>query len=129
MKNNFWNMFADIKNGQLAKRSYIYQKKKKFCESFLEILWNEGFIIGYKTPKKNEDNFKIFLKYLENGKPSINNIKLISKPGRRISYSIKQIWKIDSSKNFIIFSTNKGLKTISDCKKLNLGGEPFISIN
>ena len=29
MKNNFWNMFANIKNGQLAKRSYIYQKKKK----------------------------------------------------------------------------------------------------
>lgn len=122
-------MFASIKNGQLAKRSYIYQKKKKFCGSFLDILWDEGFIIGYKTSKENERFFKIFLKYLENGKPSINNITLISKPGRRVSYSIKQIWKIDSTKTFIIFSTNKGLKTISDCKKLKLGGEPFISIN
>ena len=122
-------MFANIKNGQLAKRSYVYQKKKKLCESFLDILWNEGFIIGYKPSKENQGYFKIFLKYLENGKPSINNITLISKPGRRVSYSIKQIWKIDSSKTFIIFSTNKGLKTISDCKKLKLGGEPFISIN
>ena len=60
---------------------------------------------------------------------AINNIKLITKPGRRVSYSIKQIWKIDSNKNFLIFSTNKGLQTIEGCKKLKIGGEPFIIIN
>jgi small subunit ribosomal protein S8 len=129
MKNHFWNMFANIKNGQLAKRGCIYQKKKKLCKSFLNILWDEGFIIGYKESKTKHENLKIFLKYLQNGKPSINSIKFISKPGRRISYSIKQIWKIDSSKTFIIFSTSKGLKTISGCRKLKLGGEPFIIVN
>ena len=122
-------MFANIKNGQLAKRSYIHQKRKKLCELFLNILWNEGFIIGYKIEGKNKDNLKIFLKYIENGKPSINNIKVISKPGRRITYSLKQIWKIDSSKTLIIFSTNQGLKTLVECKKLQLGGEPIITIN
>ena len=122
-------MFANIKNGQLAKRSYIHQKRKKLCELFLNILWNEGFIIGYKIEGKNKDNLKIFLKYIENGKPSINNIKVISKPGRRITYSLKQIWKIDSSKTLIIFSTNQGLKTLAECKKLQLGGEPIITIN
>ena len=122
-------MFANIKNGQLAKRSYIYQKRKKLCELFLNILWNEGFIIGYKIEGKNKDNLKIFLKYIENRKPSINNIKVISKPGRRITYSLKQIWKIDSSKTLIIFSTNQGLKTLVECKKLQLGGEPIITIN
>jgi small subunit ribosomal protein S8 len=121
-------MFANIKNGQLAKRSFIYQKKKKLCESFLKILWNEGFIVGYKQSQTNADCTKIFLKYV-NGRPAINNIKLITRPGRRVSYSIKQIWKIDSSKNFIIFSTDKGLKTIDSCKKLKIGGEPFITIN
>ena len=122
-------MFANIKNGQLAKRSYIHQKRKKLCEVFLNILWTEGFIIGYKIEGKNQENLKIFLKYSENGKPSINNIRTISKPGRRISYSLKQIWKIDSSKTLIIFSTNQGLKTLSECKKLRLGGEPIVTIN
>lgn len=122
-------MFANIKNGQLAKRSYIHQKKKKLCELFLNILWTEGFIIGYKIEGENQKSLKIFLKYIENGKPSINNIKAISKPGRRISYSLKQIWKIDSSKTLIIFSTNQGLKTLSECKKLQLGGEPIVTIN
>ena len=122
-------MFANIKNGQLAKRSYIHQKRKKLCELFLNILWTEGFIIGYKIEGKNQESLKIFLKYIGNGKPSINNIKVLSKPGRRISYSLKQIWKIDSSKTLIIFSTNQGLKTLSECKKLQLGGEPIITIN
>ncbi len=120
-------MFTSIKNGQLAKRSFIYQKKN-YENFFLKILWNEGFIVGYKKSKTQRDSIKIFLKYI-NGKPVIKNIKLITRPGRRISYSIKQIWKIDSSKNFIIFSTNKGLKTIESCKKLKIGGEPFIIMN
>jgi small subunit ribosomal protein S8 len=121
-------MFANIKNGQLSKRSFIYQKRKNICEEFLKILWQEGFILGYKIEQKNSNKMKIFLKY-KNGRPVINSLKLISKPGRRIYYSKKQIWKIDSSKSFIVFSTNKGLKTIIDCKKLGIGGEPFISVN
>jgi small subunit ribosomal protein S8 len=129
MKNHFWNMFANIRNGHLAKRSFIYQRKKNLCEAFLKILWSEGFIIKYRTSKKNKKFLKIFLKYSSTGKPAINNIKLLTKPGRRIFYSIKQIWKIDSTKNFIIFSTNKGLQTIENCKKLKIGGEPFIIIN
>ena len=119
-------MFANIKKGQLAKRNFIFNKRKKICESFLQILWNEGFILGYKIESKN--TLKIFLKY-NYEKPAINNIKFISKPSNRVYYSAKQIWKIDSSKSFIIFSTNQGLKAISDCKKLKIGGEPYISIH
>jgi small subunit ribosomal protein S8 len=122
-------MFTNIKNGQLAKRSCVYQKKKKLCESFLQILWDEGFILGYKTSRKDQNNFKIFLKYFDNENPVITNIKFVSKPGRRIYYSVKQIWKIDSSKVFVIFSTNKGIKTLTDCKKYKLGGEPIIILN
>ena len=129
MKNHFWNMFANIKNGQIAKRNFIYQKKKRFCEEFLKILWDEGFILGYKTSTSNKKLTKIFLKYSINRKPIINNITLVSKPGRRVVYSVKQICRIDSSKHFIIFSTNKGLKTIDSCKKLKIGGEPFVIIN
>lgn len=118
-------MFANIKNGQLSRRRVVSQKRKKICENFLNILWIEGFILGYSIDKYN---IKIFLKYNDN-KPCINSLKFISKPGHRIYYSIKQIWKIDSTKSFIIFSTNQGLKSIVECKKLRIGGEPFIAIN
>jgi len=122
-------MCANIRNGQLAKQSFIYQKKKNLCETFLKILWNEGFIVKYKISSKNKNVFKVFLKYSISGKPAVNNIKLITKPSRRIWYSIKEIWKIDSYKNFIIFSTHKGFQSIYQCKKQKIGGEPFILIN
>jgi small subunit ribosomal protein S8 len=128
MKNYLWNMFSNIKNGQVAKQDCIWQKRKKICETFLKILWDEGFILGYKIDLYDVNKLKIFLKY-KNGKPVINSIKLLSKPSRRIYYSSKQLWKIDSTNQLIIVSTNKGLKSILECKKLNLGGEPFISIN
>jgi small subunit ribosomal protein S8 len=112
-----------------VRKSFILQKQKKICKSFLNILWDEGYILGYKIYQNNSNTIKIFLKYNQEGKPVINSLKLISKPGQRINYSIKQIWKINSNKIFIIFSTNKGLLSIIDCKKLNIGGEPLVVIN
>ena len=128
MKNYLWNMFANIKNGQMSGRSVVFQERKKICEAFLKILWAEGFILGYKIDKKNINKIQIFLKYHKN-KPAIHSIKFLSKPSRRLYYSAKQIWKINSNQSFIIFSTNKGLKSILDCKKMRIGGEPFIVIN
>jgi small subunit ribosomal protein S8 len=121
-------MIANIKNGQAAKKSFILQKQKKICNSFLNILWNEGYILGYKTQKNNSNTIKIFLKYNQ-GKPVINSLKLISKPGHKIYYSVKQIWKINSNQTFIIFTTNKNLLSATDCKKLKIGGEPLVSIS
>jgi small subunit ribosomal protein S8 len=83
-------MFTSIKNGQLAKRDFIYHTRKKICESFLKILWDEGFIVGYKISSENPKELKIFLKYNKN-RPVINSIQFISKPGRRIYYSINQV--------------------------------------
>lgn len=53
---------------------------------------------------------------------------MISKPSLRIYYSVKQLWKLDPSQGTIILSTNKGIMSINQCKKLKIGGEPFIII-
>ena len=128
MKNYLWNMFTSIKNGQMAKKSIVVGPKKNICESFLKVLWNEGFISGYRVSSENNNRLEIFLKYGKNGKPAINSLKFLSKPGQRVYYSSKQIWKLDSSKTFIIFSTSYGLKSINECKKIRIGGEPLILI-
>ena len=110
-----------------GKKFIYFTTKKKICSSFLNLLWDEGLILGYTISKSNPNMFKIFLKY-KNGKPAINSLRPITKPGQRIYYSNKQLWKIDSSKGIIIVSTNKGLMLLDECKKLNLGGEPYIII-
>ena len=115
-------MFASIKNGQIAKKSSISHPSKKICEAFLKILWTEGYILGYTVEKQN---LKIFLKFTK-GKPALVSLKLITKPSKRVYYSAKQIWKLNSNQNCIIISTSKGLKTLNECKKQKIGGELFL---
>lgn len=129
MKNHLENMFSNIKNGQMAKKSVITNPRKNICEEFLKIFWNEGFISGYRVSIQNKDNLEIFLKYTKTGKPVINSLRFLSKSSQRIYYSSKQIWKLNSSKTFIILSTNSGLKSINQCKKHKIGGEPLIILN
>lgn len=116
MKNNLFNLIASIKNGLLAKKAYIYFKKTPSCEAILNILWNEGFILSYKMLSTEPNTLKIFLKY-QNKKPALSSIKVISKPSLRIYYSIKQLWKLDSTKGIILLSTNRGIMSLNECKK------------
>ena len=129
MSKHISNMISTINNGQLAKKSFVLLPKQKACENILNVLWDEGFILGYQIykTKTNLKTMKIFLKY-QNGLPAIVLLKMLSKPSLKLYYSVKQLWKIDSSKGFIIMSTNKGFMTSNECKKQVLGGEPFILI-
>ena len=128
MYNCLFNLFITIQNGQMSNRGFILQPRKKITESFLKILWNEGFIYGYTFSDKNSKIIKIFLKYYDN-KAVINNIKIISSPAHHIFYSASAIWKVNASKMLIIFSTKEGLNSIIECKKKKIGGKPFIMIN
>jgi small subunit ribosomal protein S8 len=119
-------MFSNIKNAQLSRKAVIFCKKNKFCENFLKLLWDQGYIIGYKL--KNKKELKIFLKYKKT-KPVIYSLRTLSKPSYRIYYSVKQIWKINSGKSLIIFSTSEGLQTLLLCKKKNVGGELLLILN
>lgn len=124
--NYLWNFFVNLKNAQLNKKNFIICRKNKLCENFLKLFWNQGFILGYKL--NDQSKFKIFLKYKKN-QPVIHSLKTISKPSYKIYYSKKQIWKINSSRSLIIFSTNKGLKCLAECKKFNTGGKLFLILN
>ena len=120
-------MISTINNGQLAKKAFVLQTNKKACQGILNVLWDEGFILGYKISKNNIKTIKIFLKY-KNGFSAISLMKALSKPSLRVYYSVKQLWKLDSSKGIVILSTNKGFMSNNDCKNFFLGGEPVILI-
>jgi small subunit ribosomal protein S8 len=124
-----FNMFTSIKNGQKSKKSSVIVNRKNLCELFLKLLWDEGFICGYKIVDFDNKKLEVFLNYSQTGNPVISSIKFLSKPSRRIYLSQKQIWKLDSSKVFIIFSTTRGLMSMDNCKKNKIGGEPLILIN
>lgn len=128
MKHTLWNLIASLKNGAIAKKITILHTKKKICENLLNILWEEGYILGYCSDKKNKNTLKIFLKYNSKKESSIKKITAISKPGKRIYCSAKNVWKLHSYNKLTIISTCEGLKNLKVCQKKNLGGEIILTI-
>lgn len=127
MIKTLWSISANLKNGQISRRTFIYQPRTHMTIVFLNILWDEGFILGYKTDNFNTKWLKIFLKY-RRGDPVINSIKFIYKPSRSLSYSVRQLWKFDLKKSLMILTTSKGLMTAHECIKTNKGGIPLFLI-
>ena len=127
MINTLLNISTNIKNSQISRKNYMRQPKTKLTIAFLNILWDEGFILGYKIDNLDSSLLKIFLTY-KDGHPAINSIKFIFKPSRHIYYSVAQLWNFDSKKNLIILTTSKGLLTVQECKKSQTGGKPLFII-
>ncbi len=117
------NLFSTIKNGFLAKKTKIIQPNSKKSINILNILINEGFIKTYKINSKNQ--IEVFLKY-KNNNSVINEIKRISKPGRRFHIKNKDLYIKKSG--FYILSTSLGIMTDLEAKRLNIGGELICKI-
>ena len=117
------NLFSKIKNGYLAKKTKIIHQKSKQSINILNIFIKEGFIKSYKINSKNQ--LDIYLKYRKN-KAVIIEIKRLSKPGKRLYITNKDLYK--NKKGFYIISTSVGILTDLQAKKLNVGGELICKI-
>lgn len=118
------DMISRIRNGQMRQLTNVYIPASSFKEKVLNVLKKEGYISNYKTLKneKYKNSFSVDLKYNE-GVPVINEIRRISKPGRRIYASAKSIPKIQNGLGISIVSTSKGVMSDIEARKQNVGGE------
>jgi small subunit ribosomal protein S8 len=128
--NKIYNLISEIKIGQISYRPYIISNFNIRSITILDILYQEGYIGGYTilTNKKSNRKIKIFLKYINNS-PLINNFVAISKPNNSIYLSIKQIWKLASSNSLLILSTNVGILSDKECKRLKIGGKVLLGVS
>lgn len=117
------NLFSKIKNGFLSKKTKIIQQNSKQSINVLNILIHEGFIKSYKINSKNQ--IEIYLKY-KNNKSVINEIKRMSKPGKRLYLKNKDLYI--KKQGFYLLSTSLGVLTDLEAKKLNVGGELICKI-
>ena len=105
----------------------ILNKKSVFIDllpcyiPFILFLYKENIIQSFFIIKKK---IVILLKSSFNN-DFLSNIKIIFKPSFSNSLTYKDISKINTKKVLIAFSTDKGLKTLFDCKRLKIGGKPL----
>ncbi|WP_367670584.1 30S ribosomal protein S8 [Sodalis-like secondary symbiont of Drepanosiphum platanoidis] len=122
MQDPISDMIVRIHNGQNAYKNLISMPSSKMKISIANILKNEGFIKDYECIESNKPILILKLKYFK-GKPVIEMIKRISKPGLRIYKKSDKLPKVMDGMGIVIISTSKGIITDKKARKSNIGGE------
>jgi small subunit ribosomal protein S8 len=123
MNDPLGDMLARIRNAQMRKRSSVNTPASSLRRRVLEVLAAEGYIRGYSEVAVNDKaEFQIELKYFD-GEPVIREIQRISKPGRRVYASVRNIPRVADGLGVSILSTPKGVMSDHDARSQNVGGE------
>ncbi len=124
MSDPLGDMLTRIRNGQRARKNSVTAPASKLRANVLEVFKREGFIRGYSRhevrPGINE--LKIELKY-HDGEPVIREISRISKPGRRVYSSIKDLPRVYNGLGISVLSTPRGVMSDAEARAANVGGE------
>ena len=119
------DMLTRIRNANTAKHDTVDIPSSKMKHAIAEILFNEGYITKYEIIE--DGNFKtirVTLKYgADKNEKIITGIKRISKPGLRVYASKNEIPKVLGGLGTAILSTNQGVITDKEARKLQVGGE------
>ncbi len=104
----------------------------KIVEAIVKILAEKGYIDSYKVVEEgNKKYINVVLKYEEAGKkkkPVINEIKRISKPGRRVYKGKEEIKRFKNGYGTIIVSTSKGVLPNDEAYRQGVGGEVLCTV-
>jgi small subunit ribosomal protein S8 len=117
------DMLTRIRNGQQAKHLEVTMMSSKLKEEIARVLKDEGYISDYSVETES-NGFKainVRLKYY-NGRPVIEKIKRISRPGLRIYKSVKELASVPGF-GVAIISTSKGVMTHVKARSAGVGGE------
>ena len=118
------DLIARIKNAAMRKRSKVSTPASKLRQRVLDVLQDEGYIRGYTLVEQPGEfpTFEIELKYFD-GEPVIAEIARVSKPGRRVYSSIRDLKPIKNGLGISILSTPKGVMSDAAARDQNVGGE------
>lgn len=118
------DMLTRIRNATMVKHEYVDIPFSKMKQQIANILKDEGYvkevrILRYKAP----GIIRIYLKYDDNRDSVIRGLKRISKPGRRVYAGVEELPRVLGGLGIAIISTNKGVITDREARKLRVGGE------
>lgn len=123
------DMLTRIRNAQMRRKSKVTTPASALRGRVLEVLQDEGYIAGYSRVEHTggKPEFEIELRY-HNGEPAIRRIERVSKPGRRVYSSVRDLPTVANGLGVAILTTPKGVMTDSRAREENVGGEVLCSI-
>ena len=123
------DLISRIRNAQMRSKSKVSSPGSRMRQSVLEVLKAEGYIRDYATVEHSDgrSEFEIELKYFD-GEPVIREIERVSKPGRRVYVSVKNLPRINNGLGVAIVSTPKGVMADHAARDANVGGEILCTV-
>lgn len=118
-----------IRNASSAKQEKVDIPASNLRVGIAKILAEKGFIRSFKVVKDTRQGMmRVYLKYDEAGASAISNLKIGSKPGRRIYIKSQEIPVIRNGLGISILSTSKGIISNKEAVTGNVGGELLCTV-
>lgn len=122
------DLLIRIKNGYLAEKHEISAVYSNLNVSILELMKQNGYIKDYSVIEEGlKKDLMVVLDY-SNKEPAMTEVKIVSKPGRRIYRSFKDLRPVLGGIGMSVVSTPKGIKSDKEARKLKIGGEVLFNI-
>lgn len=128
MQDPIADMLTRIRNAQSANEKNVKIPSSKLKRAMLAVLKDEGYIGNIEElSEAGRQNFLVALKYYQ-GKPVIETIKRVSKPGLRVYVSEDKLPTVNAGMGLAIISTSKGVMTEKAARTQKLGGEILCTV-
>jgi small subunit ribosomal protein S8 len=123
------DMLTRIRNGQRVSLESVSMPGSTLKEAIAGILKEEGYItdFSFKDLGGNKREMTVTLKYFE-GKPVIDEIQKVSKPGLRIYRGCNELPKVLGGLGIAIVSTSEGLMSDRMARAKGYGGEVLCTV-
>jgi small subunit ribosomal protein S8 len=119
------DMLTRIRNANTAKHDTVDIPSSKIKVAIADILVKEGYIVKYEIIEDGIlKTIRVTLKYgADKNEKIITGLKRISKPGLRVYAGKESLPKVLGGLGIAILSTNQGIITDKEARKLQVGGE------
>ena len=113
-----------IRNAQKARHRYLDVPASKLKRAMTQILAEKGYVSRFINVDDGKQGLlRIFLKYDRYGKPVIQNLRRISKPGLRKYVDAGDLPRVRNGLGIAILTTSHGVMTDKEARRVNVGGE------
>ena len=121
------DMLTRVRNAQKANKVSVRMPASKQKARIAAVLKDEGYISDFKVSDDTRQQLVIELKYYQ-GRPVIEDLRRISRPGLRIFKSKDDLPSINGGLGIAIISTSKGVMTDAQARAAGHGGEVICSV-
>ncbi len=119
-----------IRNASMRKLDTTTLIHSSIVEGVVNVLQQKEYVESFAVVEgdHNKKSIKVTLKYDDNENSVINEIKRLSKAGRRVYKNASELKSFKNGYGIIVVSTNKGVISNDEAYKLNVGGEVLCSV-